>query len=287
MHRRSYNPCVTSPDPCVVCGKHAARPLYAVRGFEVTECTCGLARTVLPPGFDPASIYSEAYFQGGHSDGYADYQHSQDELRREFRRIFAALRAHVSGGSLIEIGCAYGFFLEEARDAFRVFGVEIADHARQACLDRGLDVVREVTPEVLADRGPFDAAVMLDVIEHVPDPAAILDQLHTAMRPGAQLVITTGDYGSLLARVMGRRWRLMTPPQHLWFFSPATLGALLAHHGFVVHTVAHPWKHVPLELIVYQAARYLGAQDLVKKLAPRGSVPVNLYDAMRVIAERR
>jgi SAM-dependent methyltransferase len=282
--------CITGPvnpgESCAACGQRQARPLYAVNGFDIVECSCGLARTVLPDGFDPASIYSEAYFQGGHRDGYADYAGSGEELRHEFTRIVAALQRHVAGGKLIELGCAYGFFLQEAARTFEVCGIEISDHARSVCRDRGLEVERTLTPELLDARGPFDAAVMLDVLEHMEAPGEALDQLHGAMRPGAQLLLTTGDYGSLLARAMGKRWRLMTPPQHLWFFSPRTVTALLARHGFRVHTVEHPWKLVPLALVAYQATRYVGGQELVRRFVPRGRVPINLFDAMRVIAER-
>ncbi len=271
---------------CIACSRVTARHLYQVNGFEIVQCECGLARTVLPPGFDPATIYTEEYFKGGHRDGYADYERSGDELRHEFRRILQALEKHVGSGRLVEFGCAFGFFLEEARRSFTTCGVEISDHARGVCVAKGLDVVREATPEFLQSRGPFDAAVMLDVLEHMQDPGATLDQLHDAMNPGAQLVVTTGDFGSMLARVMGRYWRLMTPPQHLWFFSPKTVTALLERHGFRVHSVEHPWKHVPLALIAYQATRYLGGQALVRRLMPNGSIPINLFDAMRVIAVR-
>jgi SAM-dependent methyltransferase len=269
---------------CAACGATEARRLWEVNGFPVVQCACGLARTELPAGFDPATIYSEAYFQGGQHDGYADYEGSADDLRREFRRTLDALPAR--GGSLIEIGAAYGYFLDEARAQFEdVCGVEISDAARAAAVDRGHVVERELTPALFA-RAPFDAAAMLDVIEHLDDPGGVLAQLRELMRPGAPLVITTGDFGSPLARAMGRRWRLMTPPQHLWFFSPRTLGALLERHGFRVASVAHPWKWVPIELVAYQASRYLGGQALVRRLAPRGRVPVNLFDAMRVVATR-
>lgn len=271
---------------CAACGRRDAKRLYEVNGFEIVQCECGLARTVLPPGFDPASIYTQDYFQGGHRDGYADYERSGDELRTEFRKILQAVKKHAPTGKLIEFGCAYGFFLEEALQSFDVCGVEISDHARTVCQGKGLDVVREASPEFLESRGPFDVAVMLDVLEHMQDPGAILDTLHGSMSKGAQLVVTTGDFGSMLARVMGRYWRLMTPPQHLWFFSPKTVTALLERHGFRVHGVDHPWKHVPLALIAYQATRYVGGQDLVKRLMPNGSIPINLFDAMRVIAER-
>lgn len=277
---------VSASGRCVACGDEAARPLYRVNGFDIVACQCGLARTVLPAGFDPASIYTAEYFQGGHPDGYADYEGSGDDLRHEFRRILGALRRHVDKGSLVELGCAYGYFLQEAQGSFTTLGVELSEHARSRTAELGFDVVRELTPELAAARGPFDAAVMLDVLEHMRDPGATLDQLHAAMRPGAQLLITTGDFGSLLARAMGRRWRLMTPPQHLWFFTERTLQALLARHGFRVHTIEHPWKMVPLALVAYQATRYLGGQAIVRRFVPPGSLPINLFDAMRVIAER-
>lgn len=260
--------------------------LFEVRDFPIVACACGLARTQLPAGFDPASIYTEDYFQGGHVDGYADYRGSEAELRQEFRQVLAALRTHVRGGRLIELGCAYGYFLEEARAAFEVCGVEISEHARAACIARGLEVSREASPEFLARTGPFDAAVMLDVLEHMPDPGAALRALHANMRPGGQLLITTGDFGSLLSRAMGKRWRLMTPPQHLWFFSRRTVTALLARHGFEVHTFEHPWKRVPLNLVAYQVTRYLRSQSLLRKITIPGAIPLNLFDAMRVIAVR-
>ena len=257
-----------------------------MNGFTVVECGCGLARTVLPAGFDPSRIYTQEYYEGGHRDGYVDYAGRSQELRHEFRHVVEALRVHVPQGKLIELGCAFGYFLDEASSHFDVCGIEISDHAREACVARGLDVVREATSEVLASRGPFDAAVMLDVLEHMADPGEALDRLHAAMRPRGQLLITTGDYASLLSRLMGKRWRLMTPPQHLWFFTPATLRALLARHGFRVHHFEHPWKTVPLALVAYQAARYLGGQKLVEKFTPPGQIRLNLFDVMRVVAER-
>ncbi|HEU4729858.1 MAG TPA: class I SAM-dependent methyltransferase, partial [Kofleriaceae bacterium] len=206
---------------CVACGGQAAQPLYEVRGFSILRCACGLARTALPAGFDPASIYGAAYFQGGVHDGYADYAGSAGDLRREFRGVVDELARRTGPGArLIEIGSAYGFFLDVARERFTALGVEISDVARAAAIARGHEVARELTADLVARRGPFHAAVMLDVIEHMQDPGQALATLAAGMRPGARLVLTTGDFGSAIARAMGKRWRLMTPPQHLWFFSP-------------------------------------------------------------------
>src|SRR5439155_6317999 len=113
-------------------------------------------------------------------DGYADYAGSGDGLRREFRRTLDALP--VRSGKLVEIGCAYGFFLDAARGRFDACGVEVSDAARAACVERGHVVARELADVI--DRGPFDAAVMLDVIEHLARPDEILAPLRPAMRPG-------------------------------------------------------------------------------------------------------
>lgn len=272
---------------CATCGERESSPLYVVQGYPVVACTaCGLGRTELPVGFDPASIYSSSYFQGGQADGYADYRGSRATLAVEFRHALDVLARHgCKQGSLVEIGCAYGYFLDEAQRRFSVCGVEVSDDARAECRARGLHVEAALTPELVARRGPFDAAVMLDVIEHLPDPAALLRELRGALRDGGRLLITTGDFASPVARLTGRRWRLMTPPQHLWFFSPETLRALLAREGFRVRSVEHPAKRVPLSLMAYQALRWLGADapSWLRRLP--GGVPVNLFDAMRVVAE--
>jgi SAM-dependent methyltransferase len=272
---------------CVACGASAAHELWRVRGFPIVACdTCGLARTELPADFDPASIYTASYFDGGQDDGYADYQGSQETLRAEFARTLDGLARHgVMGGSLIELGCAYGYFLDEARRRFSVCGVEVADAARAACRERGLVVERELTPALAAEHGPFDAAVMLDVIEHLADPGEVLVRLRGTLRAGGRLLLTTGDFGAALARVAGRRWRLMTPPQHLWFFSPKTLEAVLTRSGFRLLALDHPWKLVPLSMIVFQSLRMAGLRSpsWIRRLP--GGVPVNLFDAMRVVAE--
>src|SRR6185436_6834394 len=110
-------------------------------------------------------------------------------------------------------------------------------------------------------------------------------ELRRAMRSGGRLLLTTGDFSAPLARLLGRRWRLMTPPQHLWFFSPATLGALLSRTGFRVASVEHPAKIVPLSLIAFQAARLLGGSAPQWARRVPGGIPVNLFDAMRIVAE--
>jgi 2-polyprenyl-3-methyl-5-hydroxy-6-metoxy-1,4-benzoquinol methylase len=274
--------------PCICCGARGDECAFAKNGFEIRRCTtCGLGRTVLTADFDPARYYDESYFQGGAADGYADYQGSADTLRQEFRRTLTDVLPYFGGGRLLEFGCAYGFFLEESRPYFTsVHGIEYADAAAQACRDRGLDVVTGVVSED-ALTGTYDAVVGLDVIEHVPEPHETVQLLSRHMRPGAALVMTTGDWASWLARATGTRWRLMTPPQHLSFFTPDAMRSMLKAAGLEVVSLTHPWKHVPVSLIVYQLQRMAGLTPKAFAALAGLAVPVNLWDAMRVVAVKQ
>lgn len=274
---------------CAVCDEpDALRPGHEKWGYAIAVCLrCGAGVTLVPEGFDATRLYDEGYFTGGHRDGYADYPGSESVLRREFGRTLATLRRHVRGGRLLEVGCAYGYFLDEARASFTVEGLELAPDGVSACRARGLDVRAEpLSAAALEGRGPYDAAVMLDVIEHLADPFAGLSAIHDALAPGGHLLLTTGDFGSPVARAMGKSWRLLTPPQHLFFFTRESLSRLLERAGFSVVSIDHPWKLVPLGLALFQVTRPLGV-TVSPGWASRVTIPVNLFDAVQIVARRR
>jgi SAM-dependent methyltransferase len=275
---------------CPVCGReNRFVELYRKSGYPIGRCeACGLGATQAGADFDPSSIYDASYFKGDTHDGYAGYGCSERVLRRDFRRVLKRLtRCGCDGGRLLEIGCAYGFFLLEAQRRFEVRGVELSAHAAEACRSRGLEVhCGSVEDGCLKHQDPFDAAVMLDVIEHVEDPGGTLHAVREVLRPGGLLVITTGDWASLASRITRSAWRLMTPPQHLFFFSKPTLVRMLGRLGFEVIECSHPWKLVPLSLVVFQLFRMLGLPKRAEPWLGNLGIPVNLFDALRVVARR-
>ncbi len=275
---------------CPVCGRPTPqRFVYEKWSYPILKCVvCGLGRAQVDRPFDPGTFYRAGYFQGTMRDGYADYQGSEPVLRAEFRHVLRHLaRCGVRSGNLLEVGCAYGFFLVEAQRTFRVCGIDVAEDAVAFCRSRGLDVhCGEIDQSFLAARAPFDVVVMLDVIEHLKNPAEVLTALRPYLSPGARLLITTGDWESLCGRIMGRSWRLMTPPQHLSFFSRRSLSLLLERVGFHVLECRYPWKRVPVGLLLFQMARILGLSPQRTRLGDFG-IPVNLHDAVRVVAVRK
>jgi hypothetical protein len=99
-------------------------------------------------------------------------------------------------------------------------------------------------------------------------------------------VITTGDFASPYAKLAGTHWRLMTPPQHLWYFTRASVERMARPLGLRVESFDHPWKTVPLSLITFQVRRMLGLRPAGTAAPSRMGVPVNLFDAMRVVLRK-
>ena len=272
---------------CPACGaatKH--RHLYRKNGCVILRClACGLGRAEAEE-FKPAAYYTKSYFAGGHADGYVDYLATEPVLRREFARTVAFVRKHRAAGKLLELGCAYGFFLQEAKRHFEVAGIELAEDAAAHCRRSGLRVVPGVADDaVMTLLGPMDVVVLLDVIEHLPEPYEVLSLCARHLRPDGIIVLTTGDFGSAAAWLMGARWRLMTPPQHLWFFTAQSVRRLASRLGLRVESLEHPWKNVPLSLILFQLA-WCGGKRTAASPTSRIGIPVNLLDAMRVVLRR-
>ena len=273
---------------CPACGRTTAHAFrYRKNGCEIRSCEeCGLGRAETAD-FDPQSYYTGDYFSGGHADGYGDYAGAEAVLRREFAGTVDFIRRFRQSGKLIEVGCAYGFFLEEAKRHFDVSGIELAEDAASAARARGLDVLSGVADEEnLAKLGKADVIVLLDVVEHLPDPHEVLARCARFLEPGGIIVLTTGDFGSALARWAGPRWRLMTPPQHLWFFTKDSMTRLARRFGMAVESFAHPWKVVPLSLVAFQLRRMAGLAPAKSDGGGGVGVPVNLFDAMRVVLRK-
>ncbi|MDQ3849849.1 MAG: class I SAM-dependent methyltransferase, partial [Actinomycetota bacterium] len=164
----------------------------------------------------------------------ADYVDEEAGQRETARRALERIERHASDrGRLLDLGCWVGFLLAEARErGWEATGVEPSAFASAYARDRlGLDVRTADLFGAPLPRRHYDAIVLGDVIEHLPDPGAALDRIHALLAPDGVLTLMLPDAGSRTARLLGRRWWSIIPT-HVQYFSRHSLGLLLRRAGY-------------------------------------------------------
>jgi 2-polyprenyl-3-methyl-5-hydroxy-6-metoxy-1,4-benzoquinol methylase len=238
---------------CPLCQSHEYRLVYThLEPYKVVQCrVCRLY--YLSPRLSETVMtrfYEESvYFDGG-SVGYDNYLEQEYSLRMTFRRFLGTLREHsLVGGSLLEVGCGYGFLLEEAKAYFNVrIGTELSAAAAEMARRRA-DHIYEGSIERVPATEKFDCIMAIHVIEHAYHPRVFLTQLSQHLKSGGKVIIATPDFGSLWRGLMGKHWPSFKIPEHVLFFDRGSMATLMKQNGFSDIGVL-PYPHAfPLSLI--------------------------------------
>jgi 2-polyprenyl-3-methyl-5-hydroxy-6-metoxy-1,4-benzoquinol methylase len=204
---------------CKVCEKPQAKTWLIAKGFRVGKCSqCGFAQVLdVPSAASLSQLYETLHTK------HIKYRSSQSAQIENILRL-KFLQQHIpKGGRVLDAGCATGDFLIEAAEVFEVYGFDISSAAIAHAKTRLPGLSDRLTSWRLEDRRPsykeFDAVCLWDVIEHVTEPAVVIQKMMDYVKPGGYLLISTPDFGSFTAKLMRSYWAFMIPPYHLGYFS--------------------------------------------------------------------
>lgn len=235
--------------PCPICGADEGRPRYLVRGYTILACPRCTGWYLRDAPADSAS-YADGYLcrskAGEGIHGYFDYEAERALHLRNFRRNLDILGEFSAGGSLCDIGCASGHFLQAARASGRFSALAGVDASPAAVAVVRAELGCSATAGQVESMTPpdrYDVLTMWETIEHIARPVEALAALRTWLRPGGLLAVGTGDNASPLARLLGRRWWYLVPPDHCVYFNRVALGTALARAGYRVLGWRRIWTH--------------------------------------------
>jgi len=137
--------------------------------------------------------------------------------------------------SLLDVGCSSGALLSIASEAgFSVQGVEPSSAPAQTARDQGFTVHTGFLEQVgLPDAG-FDIVTLMEVIEHLPQPLKLFQEIRRVLRPGGLLMVSTGNAGGLTLRATGAAWEYLDMARHgghVSFFTPSSMRHLAERAG--------------------------------------------------------
>jgi SAM-dependent methyltransferase len=192
-------------------------------------------------------------------------------------RDLESIERWVARGTMVDLGCWTGSFcVASSQRGWRAVGVEPSKWGSERARQRGASVIQAGLDEADLPPGRFDLVVLCDVLEHLADPGAALRRIRQLLRPGGVLFLTVPDAGSVLARVLGRRWWSVLP-MHLQYFTRESLRTVLEDHGFEVLDAA---THAKSFTGRYYAERLGGYHPAIGRAAVRVVQAVGLADRL-------
>ncbi|PJZ45616.1 class I SAM-dependent methyltransferase [Leptospira brenneri] len=211
--------------------------------------------------------YGDSYFMEEYKSQYKkSYYEDEPNLRAMAKRRLSVLeRVGAKGGnsSLLEIGSAAGFFLDEARKAgHSTKGLELSPKEVEYSKTRlGLDVERASVLSIAKEdwKESFDVVSAFFVIEHIEDIDGIWERIQSWTKPGGFLYLAVPSSFGPSFQTSPKDWFSTHPSDHFFDYSVHSLKKLLSILGFEVNYVR------PMS---YHSYRDLG---------PRGKLPEWLY----------
>lgn len=291
MINQRHQPSVTDLEvvkDCPICGSQKLNPRFDVRLITndlfhsveakldlsvATVVACHECTFVFKDTRPSAVLLNRLYTQS--NEGYLkSIAEDNVEHREDFQVARQMLHeAFPRGGSILDVGCASGFFLESLGQNWHRQGVELFRLAVERSRRRPGVVVHESDLTSAAfPKESFDVVCFFDVIEHLTNPIPMFQEARRILKPGGWLLLGTGNSGSFAARMAGSRWTYLCIPEHISFFNPRSLKKALGqahfstfkfklvHHGLRSRSVTTGW----LRAVGKQWAVTLFGQDIVR-----------------------
>ncbi len=229
---------------CPICGDTKRKSWGYTDGYSIVRCSkCGIGITSpFPNDTDIRESNSNIYTVNQRGSLYLKKRwYFENRYNSQLNKI----KQHVQGGRLLDIGCNIGLFLHCAqKKGFTVEGIEFNQESASFGSDFfKIPIHTKSLEEINYPENTFDVITMYDVLEHIPDPKNVLDTIKKILKPDGLLVIQSPNIDSLMAQLTGSNWCWLTPPDHLFHFTPQTLKKLLTNQGFNIVSL-YTWEPI-------------------------------------------
>jgi 2-polyprenyl-3-methyl-5-hydroxy-6-metoxy-1,4-benzoquinol methylase len=279
---------------CIVCSNSKFEELYNKMLLQCTSCNFITANIQMSSN-EVFILYNNDYFIGRE---YYNYIEDKTIIQKNFQKRFKKINTlypSIQMNRVLEIGCAYGFFGEMITQKYcrDYTGFDISSEAIEYGKSNfNLSLFTDNYLDTKHEENFYSDVFLWDVIEHLKEPKLYIEKIAKELCEGGRIYLTTGDINRFIPKIQGKKWRLIHPPTHLHYFSKKTITKILNNNGFDIIDINYPSIYRSIKLIFYSLF-ILSKKDnyinnkILKILPQHWTIPINTFDIMFVIAEKR
>lgn len=231
-------------------------------GYEFYQCVhCRIIHFYGIGKKEIEEFYNNNYFTSSSSiKGYKAYRWQEKIHRKNAVDILNKIEEYESSTYLFDVGCAYGFLLDEGRNrGWKVSGIDISkDAVNFASNILNLPVSHCNTDSIDFAPNNHDVITIIGAIEHFINPKEVLIKTYHSLTDNGIVVITTFNLEGKF------HWYHLKPPEHLFYFSAWNLTNLLFQCGFTVKEIKTYWCWYELSDVIGKVGIMIGWKWIYK-----------------------
>ncbi len=223
---------------CPICNDEKIKFHYIIEGYNPSFKVdiCENCRFIfMNPGFNKnviRDLYSKDYYKGNAEYSYFDERDAEKYASYVWTKRVKKISRYIKSGNLLDIGCAFGGFLNAASDYFTSYGIELSkyagDHAKKIF---GNNIHIGDLDNHNFNRDFFSVITMIELLEHLREPVSALTECYNLLKKNGLLVIQTANMDALQAKLLKKRYAYFMPG-HLSYFTKRNLTEMLQMIGF-------------------------------------------------------
>jgi len=184
------------------------------------------------------TLYTQSVEDLNVAENYDDYYHQgnltvPDFVNVRLNEIAKSFESYRQNNRLLDVGCGAGLLLEASlKNKWQAEGLEVSSSSVDSLRKRGIKVFHGILSEAQFPADHFDVVTAVEMLEHIPNPAEVIVEIHRILRPGGLFWATTPHGRGASARLLGQKWSCVTPPEHLHLFSVKGLQKIIKEADF-------------------------------------------------------
>lgn len=236
---------------CPICRSQNRRRLFQLAGSSVYKChSCGF-RYVSPilSKNQLAAYYSNIYsrpefqkdFEGRKHDVFSDQRERDNKIKDRHVEI-EVTREYTTFGKILDVGSGSALYFEGLGKDYDLFGIEMSARAAEYSRRRfGATVMECDIADAEFEPDSFDVVNMTYVIEHLRDPAIVIQKVLKWLKPRGLFLVSSPNWGSGMSVLYREFFRLNDPLQHICLWDRRSLTRFINANGCQVRRVHYPY----------------------------------------------